>query len=118
MPLPEGVTALLPEYLARQRWYAGSKPEQPRILDSDLLVAQDDESRRLWWAGVDAGGARWQLLLGERLDGGPADFLHGHEDAVLGSAGRAYYYDGTLDPGFDLAPVSYTHLTLPTICSV
>jgi maltokinase len=103
MPLPEGVTPLLPEYLARQRWYAGSKPDQLRILDSDLLVAQDHESRRLWWAVVDAGGARWQLLLGERLDGGPADFLHGHEDAVLGLAGRAYYYDGTLDPGFDLA---------------
>lgn len=102
-PLPEGVTELLPAYLARQRWFAGSEPDRPRILHSDLLAAHDDESRRLWWAVVDAGGARWQLLLGEQLNGEPADFLHGHEDNVLGFVGTAYYYDGTLDPGFDLA---------------
>ena len=40
-------------------------------------------------AGVVAvGGARYQLLIGERPDGEPAEFLHGHEEAVLGAAGR------------------------------
>ena len=102
MPLPEGVSELLPGYLARQRWYGGSEPDDLRILDSDLLLALERETHRLWWALVGAEGARWQLLLGERPKGEPAEFLQGREEAVLGLAGSAYYYDGTLDPTFDL----------------
>ncbi|HLY84080.1 MAG TPA: hypothetical protein VKQ71_13915, partial [Acidimicrobiales bacterium] len=99
--LPEGLGALVPAYLGRQRWYAGSsEPDsaQVRMIDADTLAARADGAPRLLWALAEAEGARYQLLVGERREGDPAEFLHGHEAAVLGSLGSAYYYDATLDP--------------------
>jgi maltokinase len=56
----------------------------------------------MWWAVVDAGGDRYQCLLGERPDGEVAEFLNGQEDAVLGVAGDSYFYDGTVDAELSL----------------
>jgi maltokinase len=99
--LPAGVAELVPGYLGRQRWYAGSAepdPESVRVVDADELAVRAGGSRRLLWALAEAEGARYQLLIGERPGGERADFLNGHEPAVLGLVGGCYYYDATLDP--------------------
>jgi len=55
----------------------------------DTLAAEPDG---------EASVVRYQILLGERPNGELAEFLQGHETAVLGSAGDRYYYDATVDP--------------------
>jgi maltokinase len=99
--LPAGLTDLLPSYLGRQRWYAGSSDADPasvQVPDAAELPVAGEGAMRLWWLLVEAEGARYQLLLGERPQGDPAEFLHGHDAAALGSVGAAYFYDATLDP--------------------
>ncbi|HWG73247.1 MAG TPA: phosphotransferase [Acidimicrobiales bacterium] len=104
-PLPPGVDAMIPAYLGRQRWYAGSA--EPG--DDDVSVVTAGElvttvaQRRLLWARVEGEGARYQVLIGERPGGEPADFLGGHDAEVLGAVGSKYYYDATLDPELALA---------------
>jgi maltokinase len=102
MDLPEGVSALIPPYLARQRWYAGTgAPESLSVVSVDEVAALD--GHRLLRAVVAADDDRYQILIGERPNGEPADFLKGHEAAVLGPAGDWYYYDAALDPELALA---------------
>ena len=97
--LPAEVVDLIPAYLGRQRWYAGAaEPGPVQVLRAEELAAAGGGSRRLLWAVVEAEGVRYQLLIGERPQGETADFLNGHEQAVLGLAGSAFYYDATLDP--------------------
>jgi maltokinase len=102
---PSELTRRLSEYLTAQRWYAGLEPPAP----SEVHVAS---SRRLWSDGgghemwqllVDAAGEVYQLILGVRPDGETADFLHGHESSVLGSAEGVFAYDAAWDS--DLAKV-------------
>jgi maltokinase len=66
---------------------------------------EEEEARR--GGPVEAGGResgdRYQLLIGERPNGEHAQFLNGHELAVLGSVGDCYYYDATVDPELALA---------------
>jgi maltokinase len=98
--LPEGVSEMVPAYLGRQRWFAGDDapgPDQVSVTAADELAVTGDGAHRLLWAVVDVQGADYQLLLAERPNGEPAEFLHGHDAAVLGSTDRAYYYDATLD---------------------
>jgi maltokinase len=105
-PLPDGVAAMIPSYLGRQRWHAGAgepAADGVRVEASDLLASLDPGSRRLWWALVESGAARYQLLIGERPSGEPAEFLNAHRDAVLGSTDEAYFYDATLDPEMSLS---------------
>lgn len=102
--LPAGLTPLLADYLARQRWYAGP-PEAPgslNVVDGNGLVLADG-TPRLWWAVADVAGDLYQLLIGERHAGETADFLQGQEWAVVGSGGDYYYYDATLDAELALA---------------
>eukprot|EP00969_Alexandrium_andersonii_P191236 8447404-Alexandrium_andersonii.AAC.1 len=41
------------------------------------------------------------------------------EELIVGCINRARGYGlGPKDPAYPIVPVSYTHLTLPTICSV
>jgi maltokinase len=104
-PLPDGVTAMIPAYLSRQRWFAGGAEPQAgdvEVLASDLLAALDPGTHRLWWSVVRAEGARYQLVIGERPSGEPAEFLNAHRDAVLGANHDAYFYDATLDPEMSL----------------
>ena len=98
--LPGGLAELIPAYLGRQRWYAGAGgpgPQGLRVEEARRLWAGPGGRRALWWAVVSADGARYQLLVGERAGGEPAEFLNGHEVAVLGMAGGSYFYDATLD---------------------
>jgi len=102
MPLPDGVAELIPSYLARQRWYGGAGiPSQWSVISAEELAARD--GHRLLRVVVEADRERYQLLVGERPNGEVAEFLKGHEAAVLGPAGASYYYDAALD--HDLALV-------------
>ncbi|MHB1534498.1 MAG: phosphotransferase [Acidimicrobiales bacterium] len=103
--LPPGLTELMPAYLGRQRWYAGSSEPDParvRVLRFGTLWAEPERAHRLLWALVEGEGIDYQVLLGERPGGEAADFLNGHEEAVLGSLGASYYYDATLDAELSL----------------
>ncbi len=96
--LPGGVGGLIGDYLRHQRWYAGAgEPATVEVVDSRRLPTGESDAR-LWWAVVEADGLRYQLLIGQRPDGEPAEFLAGREAAVLGSAGGSYFYDAALDP--------------------
>jgi maltokinase len=116
MTLPDGVVGLIPDYLGRQRWFSGAAPAPAtlRVVDADELAVTGEGGHRLLWAIVAAGegggesdggsaGVRYQLLIGERPNGETAEFLNGHEPAVLGSVGDRYYYDATVDPELMLA---------------
>jgi maltokinase len=95
---PDELTAALPSFLAAQRWYAGSEPpagDQIEVERSTRLWANGDHE--LWQLIVQAAGEKYQLLLGVRPAGQEAEFLHGHESAVLGSAAGVYAYDAVFD---------------------
>jgi maltokinase len=97
-PLPDGVEPLLPAYLAGQkRWFAGEgTPDRVQVEWSRQLWS-DGEGRHMWQAVVEVQQAHFQILLGERPSGQPAEFLHGHEDSVLGAVGSSYFYDASHD---------------------
>jgi maltokinase len=91
---------LIPTYLGAQRWFSGDAAPvagQLAIAKLDELWASDGGDRRLWHLYVSAGTDCYQLLLAQRPAGSPADFLHGHEEAVVGAIGDFYFYDATLD---------------------
>jgi maltokinase len=85
------IEQLLPEYLGRQRWFAGDAPEEVRIVDHEEL----GEGFR--WMIVDADGARYQVLVGFRPVYEPPEFLHGNESAVLGTVDGTLAFDALLD---------------------
>jgi maltokinase len=117
--LPDGVVALIPEYLARQRWFQGDRAPDAsavRVVAADQLATTGAGAHRLLWAVVAVGSpaaagspaatgpeTEYQLLIGERRNGEVAEFLKGHEQSVLGSVDDRYYYDATVDPELALA---------------
>ncbi len=82
---------LVADYLGKQRWYAGQPP------GSAVVVEHEELADRLHWLLVDADGARYQLLVGT-VEGLPPEFLHGHDDEVLGVVDGEVCFDGLLDP--------------------
>ncbi|HUJ65585.1 MAG TPA: hypothetical protein VLX59_08625, partial [Acidimicrobiales bacterium] len=98
--LPEDLVHLIPAYLGAQRWFFGADPPDPGTVQVEKpteLWASDDGAHRMWHVIVSVGPHWYQLLLGERPAGEEAEFLHGREEAVLGAASYAYFYDATLD---------------------
>jgi maltokinase len=96
--LRDGLEPLIPAYLGVQRWYAGAEPPKP----GSVRVERGRElwgggGHRLWHATVAVDGTHYQLLIGERPAGERADFLHGREEAILGTVDAAYFYDAVLD---------------------
>jgi maltokinase len=96
----------LPDFLGRQRWFAGAAPDTAAlqvILDEEL-VSGWPELRRLV---VDAAGVPYQLLVGIRPEDEPIEFLHHRDDAVLGRLENgtdcAVAYDAILDADLALA---------------
>ena len=85
------IEELLPAYLGRQRWYAGDEPRQVAVVDERELA----EGFR--WMIVDADGAHYQVLVGLRPAGDPPEFLHGHEEAVMGAVDGCLAFDAVLD---------------------
>lgn len=85
---------LLPDYLARQRWYGGTEAPQK------LVVVSEDESlggAPLHHLIVEADGVGYQLLLARADEHAPPAYLHGHDSAVVGIADGALVYDALLD---------------------
>jgi len=101
--LPAGLQELLPAHLMAQRWYAGhSGPPLEHVdVESGRLLWSDGTGHSLWHAIVEAGGDLYQLVVGERPAGEPADFLHGREGATIATLGQSYFYDATLDADMD-----------------
>ncbi|HET9077477.1 MAG TPA: hypothetical protein VFN68_11130 [Acidimicrobiales bacterium] len=96
---PPELTAALPDHLAGQRWYAGAEapaPESVRVASSRRLWSGGDR-HELWQALVLAGEDCYQLILGVRPAGEPAEFLHGHDTALVGVTDGVYVYDATWD---------------------
>lgn len=91
--MPE-LEALLPAYLARQRWFAGEEPEKVVVADEDELA------EGLHWLIVDDDGVRYQVFVGFRPAVHPPEYLHGHEPAVLGTVDDRLAFDGLLDPDY------------------
>lgn len=96
--LPSGLVSLLPAYVAKQRWYAGSSSplDELSVVEGRVLWGSGGLPR-LWWAVVNAAGDLYQLLVGEREASESAEFLQGQEWAVVGTDGESFYYDATLD---------------------
>ena len=91
---------LLPDYLARQRWYSGTEAPQK------VVVVSEDENlggAPLHHLIVEADGTAYQLLLARSDEHAPPAYLHGNDNAVVGVADGAVIYDALLDP--DLARV-------------
>jgi maltokinase len=100
---PPELTPDLPGYLAAQRWFSGSEPPgQLDILWSKRLWSGEGD-REMWQMILDAAGEHYQLIVGVRPAGEVADFLHGHENTVLGSARGVFVYDAVWDS--DLARI-------------
>lgn len=97
--LRDGLEPLIPAYLGLQRWYAGAEPPRPESVRVERAreLWGGGSGHRLWHATVAVGGTHYQLLIGERPAGERADFLHGREEAVLGTVDTAYFYDAVLD---------------------
>ncbi len=85
------IEQLLPEYLGRQRWFAGDAPEEVRVVEHEELEAD------FRWMIVDADGARYQVLVGLRPAHEPPEFLHGNENSVLGTVDGTLAFDAVLD---------------------
>ena len=92
---PAELLELLPEHLVAQRWFPGGPPAKSTVETSTRLWADGDTE--LWHLIVDADGDTYQLVLGVRPAGDTADFLHGHDGAVLGTAEGVYAYDAVWD---------------------
>lgn len=102
---PSELDPALAEHLAAQRWYAGGKliaADGASALEIRVEVARrlwsDGETRELWQLLVTAGGGSYQLILGVRPSGEAAEFLNGHDSAVLGATEGVYVYDALVDP--------------------
>lgn len=104
---PSALDERLPAYLGAQRWFAGPEPEPGTVAveQANLLWSDenDEGAHRLWQLLVSVRDDCYQLILGERPAGKPAEYLHGHEEAVVGAHDRSYFYDATLD--FELARI-------------
>lgn len=97
---PEGWGGPLAEWMAAQRWYpSGVAPlaNELSVRWSERLWSDSSGQRALWQLLVAVGDQMYQVLLGQRPDGELAEFLHGHESAVVVSLGGYYYYEATLD---------------------
>lgn len=96
---PTSLEPSLPEYLAGQRWFSGSEapPADSVRTERAERLWSDGECRELWQVLVTVDDAVYQMLFGVRPVGEPADFLHGHENAVLGSTEGVYIYDAVWD---------------------
>jgi maltokinase len=103
---PTALAALLPDFLPRQRWYAGDAiPERVDVVDFDLL--RPGTPAVAWLLGrVPGDDAAYQLLVGLRPLADTENFLEGKGRGFLGDVdtdeGPMLAYDALVDP--ELAP--------------
>lgn len=97
---PTELEHALPVHLGGQRWYAGEgAPDASTVSVEKVeqLWADEDGARRLWQVLVGVGDDSYQLVLGQRPAGEPAEFLHGHESSLLGAGAGSFFYDAVYD---------------------
>ena len=90
-----GIEPLIPAFVARQRWFGGTDVGTVEVVDHDVFR---DDFPKLEWMLCDVDGHLYQLVLGGRPMGEAAEFLGGHEGAVLGDVDGVFWYDAVLDP--------------------
>lgn len=98
--LPADLVGHLAFHLGAQRWYGRAAPpaaEGVSIASAEELCPVPGNPRHLYDVQILAEGERYQLLVGERPAGEPAEFLTGREAGLIQVTDRAYYYDATLD---------------------
>ena len=91
----EDLLRLLPEFLGKQRWFGATEVKSIGLEDFEVMR---EDWPKLAWALVKYDDAHYNLLVGGRPLGEPAEFLHGHENGVLGEADGAFWYDAIFDP--------------------
>lgn len=96
---------LLPDYLARQRWYAGTTAPSKVIVVSEEEGLADAPMTHLV---VEADGVMYQLLIARGDEHNPPAYLHGNDSAVVGVADGALVYDALLDSHLARALLSLT----------
>ena len=96
--------AALREWLPRQRWFGHKDHPISAVHLSDPQVLRDEWPLLVRFIGtveLDSRSVDYQLLLGARPTGDVAEFLHGHDEAVVGAvdtdAGEGFAYDASLD---------------------
>jgi len=92
------LSAALADFLARQRWYAGDRPSDVKIVIDDVISTGVVPLRRLV---VEADGVAYQVPVGSRPPGDLPDAVW--EDAVIGEIDGAVVYDALADPELCLA---------------
>ena len=97
---PDDLLRLAPAFLTRQRWFGA--PEAKKVAVHDFELMRDDWPK-LAWALLDVDGAHYNLVVGGRPMGEPAEFLGGHETGVLGEADGGFWYDAIFDPVLAIA---------------
>ncbi|MGH9135666.1 MAG: maltokinase N-terminal cap-like domain-containing protein, partial [Acidimicrobiales bacterium] len=108
---PDQLAVLLPDYLPRQRWFAGGG-EVPEAVDiEDFEVLQHGTPALVWaLARVEGDDAAYQVLVGLRPLEHTERFLEGKGRAMLGDVdsdeGPLLAYDALVDP--DLARLFLT----------
>jgi maltokinase len=93
------ITLLLPDFLPRQRWFAGDDASDPKVVDVEVLKA---DVPALVWMLVDVGGVTYQLFVGLRPLVQTERFLEGKGLWLLGDVdtddGPLLAYDALVDP--------------------
>lgn len=96
---PEQLAVLLPDYVARQRWFAGTSAEGLRIVEHEVLR---DDWPGLVWCLFEVQGVTYQVLVGLRPLEQTERFLEGKGRVFLGDAdtdkGPALVFGGLVDP--------------------
>jgi len=109
MKLQEQLVMLLPDFLARQRWYAGDgAPSSVEIVDGELL-AQGPPGLCWLLAAVPGDDAAYQVPVGLRPLDQIESWLEGKGRSLIGDVesddGPLLAYDALIDP--DLIPILY-----------
>ena len=119
--LQDQVAVLLPDFLARQRWYAGEgSPASVRVVDSELLV---DGSPGLLWllAAVEGDDAAYQVPVGLRPLASIESWLEGKGRSIIGDVqaddgSLLLAYDALIDP--ELIPHVYEQVAPGTVAEL
>lgn len=84
---------LLPAHLRAQRWFAS----EDAAAGVAVVAREELAGGTVAWMLVQAATSRYQVLVASAPAEDPPEYLHGHDSAVLGTAGGRLWFDATLD---------------------